>query len=276
VAFACNIGSSGKVLGVSPSGYSVWKRRPESARAYRHRHLIQEIRVSFRESGETYGALRVTEDLREAGERVGKNTVARLMQRERLVPKQIRKFRVTTDSRKTTAHPNRLKQQFEVNAPNRVWASDLTAIPTREGWLYLCVFLDLCSRAVIGWSMASRMKGELVTDALDMALANRALEGPVLVHSDQGSQYAADRYQRRLSAHGMTCSMSRKGNGWDNAVAESFFHSLKTERTHHEKYPTRTQAKMRVFDYIGLFYNRRRRHSRLGYKAPMVFEEQFN
>jgi len=264
------------LLQVSSSGYYAWRKRPESQRSIRHRKLSEKIRVFFKESDESYGAVRIRHDLMDDGERVGKNTVARLMRKNGLIPKAVRRFRVTTDSRKTIASPNLLKQNFEVSKPNESWTSDITFIPTREGWLYLCAILDLYSRAVVGWSMSKRMKGDLVTDALKMAILRRNPAKSVLVHSDQGSQYTSDSYQRTLKEHGMICSMSRKGCCWDNAVSESFFHSLKTERTHHENYRTRTQAQMRVFDYIELFYNRRRRHSKLGYQAPMAYEMNSN
>ena len=265
-----------KVLRVSRSGYYAWRKRPESSRSARHRQLSKMIKKAFEESGETYGAIRIRYDLIEQGECIGKNTIALLMRNEKLVPRPVRKFRVTTDSRKTIAFPNHLDQQFQVDQPNVSWVSDITAIPTREGWLYLCVFLDLFSRAVIGWSMSHRINGDLVTDALAIALANRSVSNLLTVHSDQGSQYTSDQYQQMLKTHGARCSMSRKGNCWDNAVAESFFHSLKTERTHHENYATRTHAKLRVFDYIEVFYNRQRRHSSLGYLTPLAFEQRSN
>lgn len=238
----------------------------------RHRELTERIRSFFEASHETYGAIRIRYDLLDEGIWVGKNTVAMLMHKARLIPKMIRKFRVTTDSRKTIAAPNLLEQHFDVKKPDTSWTTDITAIPTREGWLYLCAILDLYSRAVVGWSMSERMKGELVSDALEMALMRRAPEEGVLLHSDQGSQYTSEVYQKTLKKHGMVCSMSRKGCCWDNAVSESFFHSLKTERTHHENYRTRAQAQLQVFDYIEVFYNRRRRHSTLGYQAPLTYE----
>ena len=169
-----------------------------------------------------------------------------------------------------------MSREFDASEANRKWVSDITAIPTREGWLYLCVFMDLHSRAVVGWSMSGRMKGELVSDALEMAIERRRPRPGVLVHSDQGTQYTSDVYRRTLRKHGMLSSMSRKGNCWDNAVAESFFHTLKTERTHHEKYRNRTHARLSVFEYIEVFYNRRRRHSSLNYQAPLVYEENAN
>jgi len=265
-----------RVLHVSSSGYYAWRKRPESPRAIRHRQLTEKVRGFFNDSDKTYGAVRIRHDLLEVGECVGKNTIALLMRNDGLIPKPIRKFRVTTDSRKTIAFPNLLEQKFDVKTPNTCWTSDITAIPTREGWLYLCIILDLYSRAVVGWSMSDRMKGELVTDSLSMAILGRRPAGPVLVHSDQGSQYTSDSYKQMLKDHEMIGSMSRKGCCWDNAVSESFFHTLKTERTHHENYATRTQAKLSLFDYIELFYNRRRRHSSLGYLAPMVYEMKEN
>ena len=201
---------------------------------------------------------------------------ATLMRKAGRVPRPLRRFRVTTDSRNTIASPNLLKREFSVSEANQKWVSAITAIPTREGWLYLCVFMDLYSRAIIGWSMSERMKGELVAEALKMAIERRRPEQSVLVHSDQGSQYTSDDDQRLLRKHGLICSMSRKGNCWDNAAAESFFHSLKTERTHHEKYRNRTHARLRVFEYIEVFYNRSRRHSSLNYLAPLVYEEKAN
>ena len=260
------------VLQVSASGYYAWCKRPESTRAVRHRELTERIHAFFEASHETYGAIRIRHDLLDEGVRVGKNTVAMLMRKAGLIPRMIRKFRATTDSRMTIASPNLLEQNFDVKKPNTSWTTDITAIPTREGWLYLCAIIDLYSRAVVGWSMSERMKGDLVFNALEMALLRRVPAGSVLIHSDQGSQYTSEIYQDALQDHGMICSMSRKGCCWDNAVSESFFHSLKTERTHHENYRTRTQAQLRVFDYIEVFYNRRRRHSKLGYQAPMTYE----
>ena len=260
-------------MSVSRSGYYDWQGRPESARAQRHRGLTEKIRYFHQISRETYGSPRIRKDLAEAGEQVGENTVALLMQRAGIVPKAVRKFRVTTDSRKTVPAPNRLERQFTTRQPNKRWVSDITFIPTREGWLYLAVIIDLYSRAVIGWAMHKRMKTELVTDALKMALMRRKVRSSLLLHSDQGSQYAAADYQEMLAANGIECSMSRKGNCWDNAVAESFFHTLKTELVHHEDYRSRVKAKASIFEYIEVFYNRQRRHSHLGQMAPLTFEK---
>jgi transposase InsO family protein len=261
-----------RVLGVSRSGYNAWVNRPESARSQRHRMLTGKIRYFHQASRKTYGSPRIHKDLQEAGEQVGENTVALLMQRSGMVPKTVRKFRVTTDSRKTVPAPNLLAQQFTVKHPNHRWVSDITFIPTREGWLYLAVVMDLYSRAVIGWAMDKRMKSTLVTDALKMALMRRKVRSSLLLHSDQGSQYTAADYRAMLATNGIECSMSRKGCCWDNAVAESFFHTLKTELVHHEDYRNRVEAKSSIFEYIEVFYNRQRRHSHLGQMAPMAFE----
>ena len=268
----CAVRMMCRAMGVSRSGYYDWVSRPVSQRAQRHQALTEKIRYFHQVSRETYGSPRIRKDLLESGERVGENTVALLMQRADIVPKTVRKFRVTTDSRKTVPAPNRLEQQFTTAQPDQRWVSDITFIPTREGWLYLAVIIDLYSRAVIGWAMHKRMKTELVTNALKMALMRRKVRSPLLLHSDQGSQYAAADYRAMLAANGIECSMSRKGNCWDNAVAESFFHTLKTELVHHEDYRSRTEAKASIFEYIEVFYNRQRRHSHIGQMAPLVFE----
>lgn len=262
-----------RALSVSRSGYYDWVDRPQSARSTRHDALTQKIRFSHWASRQNYGSPRIHSDLKESGERVGENTVALLMQRAGIVPKTVRKFRVTTDSRKTVPAPNRLDQRFTAARPNERWVSDITFVPTRQGWLYLAVIIDLYSRAVIGWAMQPRMKTELVTDALKMALMRRKVLSPLLLHSDQGSQYAAADYRTMLATNGIECSMSRKGNCWDNAVAESFFHTLKTELVHHEDYRSRSEAKTSIFEYIEVFYNRQRRHSHLGQIAPLAFEQ---
>lgn len=261
-----------RVLGVSRSGYYDWRSRPESERTRRHRALTEKIRYFHQASRNTYGSPRIRTDLVESGERVGENTVALLMQRASIVPKTVRQFRVTTDSRKTVPAPNLLRQQFTATRSNERWVSDITFIPTRSGWLYLAVIIDLYSRAVIGWAMDKRMKSTLVTEALKMALMRRKVRSSLLLHSDQGAQYASSDYRAMLLENGIECSMSRKGNCWDNAVAESFFHTLKTELVDCEDYRTREEAKASIFEYIEVFYNRQRRHSHIGNKAPLVFE----
>ena len=193
--FQCSVRMTCRAMGVSHSGYYDWVDRPASARAQRHRMLSEKIRYFHQTSRDTYGSPRICEDLVRAGEHIGKNTVALLMQRAGIVPKTVRKFRVTTDSRKTVPAPNRLEREFVAKHPNQHWVSDITFIPTRQGWLYLAVIIDLYSRAVIGWAMHKRMKTELVTDALKMALIRRKVRSPLLLHSDQGSQYAAANYR---------------------------------------------------------------------------------
>ena len=188
--------------------------------------------------------------------------------------KQKRKYKVTTDSQhKFPLAENVLERQFNPTTQNQRWASDIAFIPTRQGWIYLAVIIDLYSRAVIGWAMHKRMKTELVTDALKMVLMRRKVRRSLLLHSDQGSQYAAANYRAIVAENGIECSMSRKGNCWDNAVAESFFHTLKTELVHHEDYCSRTEAKASIFEYIEVFYNRQRRHSHIGQMAPLGVRE---
>ena len=238
-----------RALAVSPAGYSAWRTRPVSARTAANQTLVQR------------------------GRRVGRHRVARLMRHDGLRAKTVTKWRATTQSR----HPfpvaaNQLNRQFTVAAPNQVWAGDLTYIWTMEGWLYLAVLLDLYSRAVIGWAMGSRLTGELTQQALAMALHRRQPKLGLLHHSDRGSQYAATTYQQQLRAAGMTGSMSRRGNCWDNACVESFFGTLKRELIHHRQYGTREEAKQEIFEYLEVFYNRQRRHSTLSYQSPAEFE----
>jgi putative transposase len=261
-----------RVLQVSASGYYAGRKRNPSQRAIRHQRLLVEIKASFKASYETYGALRITHDLRDHGEVVGKNTVARIMRKYGLMAKTKRRFRRAYDAKHRTGVKNILNRDFAVKQANSCWVSDITFIPTRTGHLHLCVIIDLYSRAIIGWSMSARQKSDLVVDALEMAIRHRRPKQTVLVHSDQGVQYASDQYRELLNKHGMIQSMSRKGNCWDNAVAESFFHTLKTERTADEIYLNHNQARTSIFDYIELFYNRRRRHSSLNYQAPLTYE----
>lgn len=210
----------------------------------------------------------------EEGEPISRTRVARLMKQQGLKSKSQRPFKATTNSHHgRPVAPNRLEQEFRVEQPDTVYVGDITTIPTEEGWLYLAVFLDLYSRAVVGWAMSKRMSAQLVEDALRMAIWKRQPPQGLLVHSDQGSQYASDRYQKTLKDHGFLCSMSRQGCGWDNAPAESFFHTLKTELTHHRRYQTREKAQQEIFEYIEVFYNRQRRHSTLGYQTPLGYEK---
>lgn len=262
-----------RVLGVSDSAYYAWWGRPESRRVREDRRLLVEIKAIHSAKRETYGSPRVHAELKAQGLRLGEKRVARLMRAGGIRAKQKRKFKATTDSRHShPVAPNLLARDFEAIAPNQKWVADITYIPTREGWLYLAAILDLYSRMVVGWSMSSRMTRRLVLDALDMAVGRRRPGPGLLHHSDRGSQYACGDYQEALTTHGMLCSMSRKGDCWDNAPMESFFHTLKTELVHHRDYQTRGEAKADIFEYIEVFYNRSRRHSCLGYLAPAEYE----
>ena len=263
------------VLDVSPSGYYAWLDRPESARLKSNRALTAKILTFHKASREIYGSPRIHKDLKELGERVGENRVARLMRKNGIQSKMARKFVITTDSRNTSAPaPDRLKRNFQTAQPNQAWVSDTTFIPTRQGWLYLAVILDLYSRSVIGWAMGNANDGALVQDALTMAIWRRGKRMHVIVHSDQGSTYASGAYQQLLKDNRLICSMSRKGECLDNAVAESFFCTLKTELVDHEDYRTKADAKQSLFEYIEVFYNRRRRHSYLGYVSPVEYERR--
>lgn len=262
-----------RALKVAPAGYYAWRTRPQSKRTKTNRRLLVDIRAFHERSDRTYGSPRITRDLREAGYRCGENRIARLMRANGIRAKTVKKWRATTNSRHTLpVTENTLNRAFAVHAPNRVWAGDISYLWTEEGWLYLAVVLDLYSRAVIGWAMGPRLTASLATDALTMALWRRKPAGGLLHHSDRGVQYAAADYQRLLGEHGIACSMSRKGNCWDNAVVESFFRTLKVERVYHRRYLTREEAKQDVFQWIEVFYNRQRRHSTLGYRSPAEFE----
>ena len=233
-----------------------------------------DIREIHEKSRQSYGERRIKDDLADLGKTVSRQRIRRLMKEEGLACKTKRKFKATTDSshNKPVAE-NLLKRDFNREQPDQAYVGDITYIPTREGWLYLSVFIDLCSRAVVGWSMGSRMTATLVTDSLEMAMWKRRPEAGLLVHSDRGSQYVSERYQKLLTDNEFVCSMSRKGNCWDNAVAESFFHTLKTELIHHEDFQTREEAQQAIFEYI-VFYNRQRKHSTNGYLAPFKYEQQ--
>lgn len=260
-------------LEVSTSGYYAWRDRPESARAQANHQLLGRIRDAYRRSRRNYGSPRITRELRAEGHCVGENRVARLMRTAQIRAKSARKWRATTQSsHRLPVAQNTLNRAFSVAQPNRVWAGDISYVWTAEGWLYLAVVMDLYSRAVIGWAMSERLTAELATQALTMALWRRKPAGGLLHHSDRGIQYAAGDYQRLLADHGIVCSMSRKGNCWDNAVVESFFHTLKVELVHHRRYVTRDEARQDIFEWIEVFYNRQRRHSTLGYRSPAEFE----
>jgi putative transposase len=266
-----------EVLEVSRSGFYAWRSRPESERSKHHRELVGEIRAIHADYNmKTYGSPRVHKELVARGKTCSENTVAELMRAHGLAARTRRKYRVTTDSgHSLPLAENVLNREFEQDAPDRVWLGDITYLWTREGWLYLAAVLDVHSRKIVGWSMSHRMQASLVMDALRMALGRRCPDqaASLLHHSDRGSQYASQAFQDLLREHNITCSMSRKANCWDNAMMESFFATLKKERTHHEFYPTREAARQSVFEYIELFYNPRRRHSALGYLSPEQFEQ---
>lgn len=265
-----------RVLRVTRSGYYAWLRYPESKRARENERLLTRIRIVYKENKETYGSPRVHQQLQKEGEKCGEVRVAKLMAVNGIRAKQAKKFVVTTDSNHDQpVAENVLDRQFEVDEPNKVWASDITYIPTDEGWLYLSGVMDLCSKAAVGWSMGDRLESSLVVDALEMAYRRRMPEPGLLHHSDRGSQYASTEYRNLLDRYGMEQSMSRKGNCWDNAPMESFFGTLKRELVHHRRYRTRQEARRDIFEYIETFYNRKRLHSSLGYMSPLDFESQW-
>jgi len=260
-----------RLVGVAASGFYAWLRRRPGRRREDDRRVSERVGAIFAASRRTYGSPRVHASLKAAGYRIGRKRVARLMRENDIRAKARRKFKVTTDSRHDhPVAPNLLDRQFTVEAPNTVWLADISYIWTREGWLYLAVVLDLFSRQ--GWAMDEQMPQELTLAALDMALKRRRPLPGLMHHSDRGSQYAAGAYRKRLAEHGIVSSMSRKGNCWDNAPMESFFHTLKTELVHHRDYLTRDEARHDIFEYIEVFYNRQRSHSTLGYLSPAQFE----
>jgi putative transposase len=261
-----------RCLRVSRAGYYAWVARPESARSVQDRSLNVHIRAVHEESRGSYGSPRVHFELQCKGIKVGRHRVARLMRAGRIRARKKRRYVATTQSNhEFPVAPNLLARRFDVAAPNTVWAGDITYLATAEGWLYLAVVLDLCSRRVIGWAMGARIDRGLALSALEMATSNRPTKG-VMYHSDRGVQYASTDYREALVAAGMTCSMSRSGDCWDNAMVESFFSTLKTELVGADVFPSREIARSVVFEWIESFYNRRRRHSALGYMAPEEYE----
>lgn len=258
-----------EMLNVSTSGYAEWKKCGGPTHWLSDEQLLALIRSVHAEYRQAYGSPRITEELKSRGIPTSLGRVKRLMKDNGIRAKHKRRYKATTDSKHALpVAPNLLDRQFETKAPDQVWTADITYIPTREGWLYLAVVMDLYTRMIVGWSMDSRMTKELVMDALRMARFKRKPKAGVMHHSDRGSQYCSHAYQALLAEYGMVASMSRKGNCWDNAPMESFFNSLKNERVFHEDYETRAEAKQDVFEYIEVFYNRRRRHSALNYRSP--------
>jgi putative transposase len=261
-------------LGVSPAGFYAWLRRPRSEQQQRRDALLVEIRAVHAEVKKRYGSPRIYKELQARGVDCCVNTVAKLMHDNDIRSKTARKFRNTTDSNHSLpVADNLLDRQFDPAGPNEKWVGDITYIPTREGWLYLAVIEDLYSRRIVGWAMADHMESRLVVDAMEMAVARRLPGEGLLAHTDRGSQYASDHYQRLLRKHGIECSMSRVAQCWDNAPMESFFASLKKELVHDEDYQTRAEARTSIVEYIEVFYNVKRRHSSLGYVSPTEFEE---
>ena len=267
-----------RTLEVSRSGYYAWKARPESERQRESDELARNIREIFDRSRGTYGTPRIYEKLKELGKNHGKERIRKIMVKEGISAKPKKRFVKTTDSNHDLPIAPRLfqteNQETMPVKPNEVWASDITYVATDEGWLFLAIFIDLFTRKIVGFSGGDHMRVELVLNALEMALGRQRIENgdPLVGHSDRGSQYAAGAYRQRLEAAGITASMSRKGNCYDNAFAESFFHSLKVELVHRRKFTTRQEAMQAIFEYIEVWYNRERIHSSLGYQTPVEYE----
>lgn len=263
-----------EVLGVSRSGYYAWRDRPPSPTAVRRERLVEQIRQAHEEARSVYGSPRVHRELKARGIACCENTVAKLMRARGIRSKAVRRFvaRTTESRHDRPVAENILAREFYPDRPDTAWAADITYIPTAQGWLYLAAVIDLCSRKGIGWAAADHLRAELPVEALRMALTHRRPAGALLHHSDRGVQYASDAYQSLLAEHGIEPSMSRVGNCWDNAVVESFFSTLKRELVHHESYASHAEARRSLFEYIEVFYNRRRRHSTLGYRSPAEFE----
>ena len=259
---------------VSSSGYYEWLNRPPSNRALENQQLTKSIREVFNQNRNVYGTRRIAKILARDNILIIRKRISKLMVSAGLLCKTKRRFKVTTDSKHNDpVAPNLLARQFDVSAPDKYWVGDITYIPTKNGWLYLATVIDLYSRQVIGWSMADNMKTKLINDALTMAIWKRKPKKGLVWHSDRGSQYASDSHKSVLKDHGIIQSMSRKGNCWDNAVAESFFHTLKTELTNHYQFKNQKEAKNVIFEYIEVFYNRIRIHSANNYLAPVEFEK---
>jgi len=262
-------------LQVSRRSYYDWVNYPPSKRTVENIQLLEKIGQLFIENREVYGAPRIHKELLSQGYVCSKNRVAKIMRQAKIVPKTIKKFRITTDSRKSKKPAkNIMNQNFTSANCNEKWVADVTYIPTREGWLFLAAVLDLFSRRIVGWSMGEKLNSELSIRALQDALNRRGNVTGLIHHSDQGKEYYASQYQKILKQNKIICSMSRKGNCYDNAAMESFFHSLKTEQVHHDDYKTRQQARAAIFDYIELFYNRKRKHSSIDYVSPIEHEEK--
>jgi transposase InsO family protein len=267
-----------ETLGASRAGYYAWRQRPRSTRQQRRDALLVEVRAVHAEAKGRYGSPRVHAELAARGHDCCVNTVARLMRDNGIAAKTAKKFRrATTDSdHGLPVADNLLGRQFDPAAPNESWVADITYIPTREGWLYLAAVEDLYSRRVVGWALAEHMESRLAVDALELAVQRRLPGAGLVAHSDRGSQYASEHYQLLLARHGITCSMSRRADCWDNAPMESFFATLKKELVHGADFATRAAARAAVVEYVEVFYNNKRRHSSLGYVAPAEYEQSEN
>ena len=263
-----------RALKIQRAGFYAWVHKPVSDRAKEDQRLLELIRASYEASGCTYGSRRVHADLREAGEGCGVKRVARIMRENGIKAQRGYRKPRHRSGKPHIVVPNRLEQNFTVSQPNEAWVTDITYIRTWQGWLYLATVLDLYSRKVVGWSMQPSLEKELVLNAVLMAVWRRKPQGQVILHSDQGSQYGSDEWSRFCQQHRLVPSMSRRGNCYDNAVAESFFSSLKKERIRKKIYRTHSEAKLDIFDYIEVFYNRRRRHSHLNDMSPEAFERE--
>jgi len=260
------------VLKVSRSGYYRWKSRGPSLRSQLDEALMGEIVRLFVENRRVYGSPRIHDALKDVGVAVGRKRVSRLMRANGIVAEPYRRMKWKRPFKTATAAENLVRRQFCVPEPNRVWAADMTAFWTGSGWVHLAIVMDLYSRRIVGWAMHGQMTERLVVDALEMAVLSRQPTGALIHHSDQGSQYQSHLFQSKLQTYGIHMSMSRRGDCWDNAVVESFFKTAKTELLNDGRFQTREQAKAELFDYIEVFYNRKRKHSTLGYQSPVQFE----
>lgn len=264
-----------KVLEITEQGYYRWLKAPLSERDIRRQRLLVQVRTEYQKSKQRYGSPRICRELKAKGIRCSERRVAAILRTEGLRALAARKYRATTNSKHTLAvAENVLGREFNPTQKNKVWAGDITYLWTNEGWLYLAVFLDLFSRTVVGWATSNRIDASLICTAFSRAVARRSPVPGLLVHSDRGAQYASSDFRSLLTQHQAVQSMSRKGNCWDNAVVESFFHSLKVEAIHNSRFATRREAEFEVFDYIEHFYNKLRRHSALEYLSPEVYETE--
>lgn len=266
-----------RALGVARSAYYAWLRRPLSKRAQEDARLLVKIRECSRKSRGTYGSPRVTDDLKDDGETVGHNRVARIMKEHGIVGKPLKKFIATTDSKHDLeVAPNLLQREFTVDAPNQVWVGDITYVRTYRGWSYLATVIDLCGRRVVGWEYADNMRADIVVRAFEKACSVRDVKPGLIFHSDRGSQYASDVFRKTLEKRGAIASMSRKGDCWDNAVAESFFATIKRELLNRSIWMNLNHARAAIHEYIEVFYNQIRRHSANGYISPAAYERLYN